>query len=156
MIAKSQIKSKGSKTPSPFIDNLAFGTFNKAFSPNRTASDWLTRVDEEVDRYIAHPWCGFIFTTSAFAAMFDGLSFVQSKEWPNLVPKKPILLIAGDKDPVGSFGKGVTQVEQWLLATDHSVKKVLYPEARHEILNETNRYEVYEDIASFVKNAINI
>ena len=85
MIAKSQIKSKGSKTPSPFIDNLAFGTFNKAFSPNRTASDWLTRVDEEVDRYIAHPWCGFIFTTSAFAAMFDGLSFVQSKEWSSRI-----------------------------------------------------------------------
>ena len=67
------------------------------------------------------------------------------------MPNKPILLIAGDADPVGANGKGVKQVEQWLAQTGHSVRCILYPGARHELLNETNRAEVYEDVCSFIE-----
>ena len=67
------------------------------------------------------------------------------------MPKRPILLIAGDADPVGANGKGVKQVETWLVQSGHTVKCILYPGARHELLNETNREQVSEDVRLFIE-----
>ena len=78
----------------------------------------------------------------------------NTKQWYDSVPKNiPILVISGDADPVGSYGAGIKEINEKLLATGHSkTKMILYPDARHEILNEINKYDVYKDILDFIKS----
>ena len=151
LLVKGEIKKLGAEVPSPFINNLAFGSYNKPFAPNRTEYDWLSRNTENVDKYVADDLCGFPFTTSAMCDMFDGLSEVNGKKWAKKVPKKPVFLIAGEKDPVGNMGKGVKQVNKWLADTGHKTEMKLYKDCRHEILNEDIREDVYKDVLLFVE-----
>ena len=152
-IAKMEMRKKGLDTPSALLNNLSFGAYNNAFKPNRTLFDWLSRDEEEVDKYIADPACGFPFTAAGFRDLFFGLDEISSEAWAQKVPKKPILLISGDADPVGTNGKGVQQVAQWLKKTGHNVNCILYPSARHELLNEINRDAVYGDVLCFIEGA---
>lgn len=141
---------------SSFINNMAFGSYNKAFQPARTATDWLSRDEDNVDRYNADERCGFIFTLNGYYNMFHGLTRLCDNDLIKKVPVAlPILITSGGTDPVGNFGKGVTSVyEQYrkLGINDLSIK--LYPEARHEILNEINKEEVYEDILHWLEKHI--
>lgn len=151
-IAERECRKKGRRTASPLLDKLSFGSFNNQFKPNRTNFDWLSRDEKQVDLYIADPFCGKIFTSGFFADLLTGLLTLHRQEEINKIPKQlPLLLIAGDKDPVGKNGKGVTQVYQHYkraAIVDVSIK--LYEGARHEILNETNREEVFGDIATWI------
>lgn len=144
----------GPAAPSKLLDKLSFGAYNKAFAPARTSFDWLSRDTERVNEYIADPLCGFVFTAEGMLDIFDGLEFISSPEWASSVPHVPILMISGEHDPVGNNGKGVRQVAAWLSDTGHDVELKLYPEGRHEMLNEVNRKEVYSDILAFIKRAI--
>ncbi len=155
LLARQEMHSKGPETPSALLNKLSFGAYNKAFRPNRTASDWLSRDEKEVNKYISDPACGFVFTAAGFRDLFDGLDEISGMKWAAKVPRRPILLIAGGADPVGSNGKGVKQVAQWLEKTGHRVACKLYPEARHELLNEINREEVQADVLSFIVEAAN-
>ena len=82
------------------------------------------------------------------------LKEVNQSKWFRQVPDIPILLLSGDRDPVGSFGKGVKKVYRRLLKTGHRVQLALYPGGRHEMLNETNKGEVYETISGFLSKAL--
>lgn len=151
LLAKREIKKTGGKTPSQSLYNLSFGSYNKAFKPNRTESDWLSRDEAQVDKYCADENCGYAFTASGMLDMFDGLGEISSKDWAKRVPKRPIFIISGMQDPVGGAGaKGVKQVANWLRATGHAVELKLYEGGRHEMLNETNKDEVYRDILLFI------
>ena len=147
---------QGKHRRSALLNAMSFGTYNKAFAPNRTEYDWLSRNDESVDRYVADPMCGFCFTTGAFGDLFDGLKYIGKKKYIKKINKAlPCLFIAGDKDPVGNNGKGVEQVaEMFRSAGIKDVELKLYPDARHEVLNETNRAEVYADVLAFVNRII--
>lgn len=151
LIAKYEIKKYGAKAPSEMLNNLSFGAYNKAFSPNRTAFDWLSRDNEEVDRYVADENCGFVFTAGGFQDLFAGLSEIGAKEWAQSVAKKPILIVSGEKDPVGGNGKGVREVAASLTEASHDVTLKLYPNCRHELLNEQNYADVYGDILTFIE-----
>lgn len=151
VLARSEIRKNGASTPSRLLDKLSFGAYNNAFKPNRTPFDWLSRDEAEVDKYVDDPACGFVFTAAGFRDLFDGLGEVSGPQWARRVPKRPILLIAGDADPVGANGKGVKQVEAWLVQSGHRVKCILYPGARHELLNETNREQVSDDVRLFIE-----
>ena len=151
VLARSEIRKNGASTPSRLLDKLSFGAYNNAFKPNRTPFDWLSRDEAEVDKYVDDPACGFVFTAAGFRGLFDGLGEVSGPQWARRVPKRPILLIAGDADPVGANGKGVKQVEAWLVQSGHRVKCILYPGARHELLNETNREQVSDDVRLFIE-----
>lgn len=145
------IKREGALYRSDFIDNMAFGTYNKKTAKN-TKFDWLSRDEKEVEKYIADDNCGFLFTLGGFKTLFSLLKEISGKVWYNTVPADlQILLIAGDKDPVGEYGKGVTEVYKTLRKTGHTnaVMK-LYPEARHELLNELNRKEVTQDVLDWL------
>lgn len=143
----------GKKTPSKFLNALSFGAFNKPFKPNRTLFDWLSRDNEQVDKYINDPFCGAIFTNRFFYDMLSGLDYLSKTENIQKIDKNlPIFLIAGDADPVGDFGKGVKKVfEAYKNVGIKNLELKLYAEGRHEILNETNRQEVYNDILKFLK-----
>lgn len=152
-LIKAIKKAKGAYYRSAFIDNMAFGSFNKSFAPARTAHDWLTRDHAQVDLYESDPRCGFVFTTSAYLDLMKLVDYVSGAKWASRVPKKlPVYLYSGDRDPVGGFGKGVREVYT-LLAREQlqDVKIKLYPEGRHEMHNEINRVEVYEDILHWLE-----
>ena len=147
LLADTVIKSEGQMYRSKFLDSVAFGSYNRKTAKN-TAFDWLSRDEKEVEKYVHDKHCGFLFTANGFKTLFSLLKEVSAKVWYNTVPAElSILLISGDKDPVGEYGKGVTEVYKALRKTGHTgVMMKLYPEARHELLNELNRREVTEDV----------
>lgn len=154
-IAKLEALFKEPNSPSKLLDKLSFGTYNKKFAPSRTNFDWLSRDTEMVDLYVSDELCGFVNPVEGMLAMFQGLEEITGKSWAGKVPDIPILLISGQQDPVGGYGKGVHEVCGWLKETGHNrITCKLYPGGRHEMLNETNRAEVYEDILGFIKETI--
>ncbi|MCM1991975.1 alpha/beta fold hydrolase [Oceanirhabdus seepicola] len=146
-------KKNGIMHRSERIDKLTFGGFNKKFKPTRTDFDWLSREGAEVDKYIADELCGFIFTVKGYEDLFTGVRYINSSEAFNKTVKNiPILMISGDKDPVGAAGKGVKKVYNKLKESGvEDITLKLYEEGRHEILNETNRNDVYKDIIQWIK-----
>lgn len=142
-MAKLISKTKGEMHRSNFINSVAFGTYNKK-TDKKTDCDWLTKDEEIVNEYIADKYCGFIFTAAGFKDLFSVLNEVNASDWYTSFDKKlPVLLIAGEDDPVGTYGKGVMTVYNNLLKTGHEdVGLKLYPTDRHEILNETDREDV--------------
>lgn len=150
-IAAAETTIKGRKAKSKLLNTLSFGSYNLSFKPNRTGFDWLSRDNEVVDKYSADPLCGFVFTTSAFAELFYGLSLIAGEDWAKRTAMKPVYIFSGACDPVGDMGKGVREVADQLIATGHDVSFKLYDEGRHEMLNELNRAEVYGDILHFIE-----
>ena len=128
------------------MNRLSFGAFNKPFEPNITDFDWLSRDQKEVEKYINDDKCGFMCTNGFFYDLLTGVEFANSRENVESLPKDlPLLIISGDMDPVGDYGKGVKKI--YKLYSDAGIVDVtlkLIPDARHELLNETNRKEVYE------------
>ena len=146
----------GARKPFALIDRLAFGGYNKPFAPCRTDFDWLSRADAEVDKYVADPYCGFLFTGSGYRELFRGLKRLTDLEALRRMPKElPLLLFSGDSDPVGGMGRGVEQVAREMRdAGMEHVEVRLYPGGRHEILNETNRDEVVRDVIIFAEQCL--
>lgn len=155
LIASLIEKIKGPKYKSEFINGVAFGTYNKRCE-GRTPFDWLSVNKENIDKYIADPYCGFLFTLSGYKNLFEVLKFVSEPAWYGAVPSDlPMYLIAGTEDPVGTYGKGVKTVFDKLNETGHNnVRIKLYEGDRHEIHNEDDRFTVYADIASWCDSVI--
>ncbi len=147
---------KGPKKLTPFMNNLMFG--NKYYSAHsrRTVFDWLTRSNPIVGAYIHDPYCGFVCTTSFYK---DLLTLVRNSTNSNLILKTdknlPLYIISGEKDAVSSYGKEIKKYLNVLkeLGFNH-VDSKLYPNCRHEILNELNRDEVYSDINAWITKSI--
>jgi len=146
----------GRKKPSPFLTKLSFGTYNKAFPDAKSPNSWLSRDAEEVDKYDASPWSGFTCTAGFFQDLMAGLSLIHTKGALSGLPLSlPVLLASGSADPVSGAGKTVKLLAD--LYRDigiKNVKLVLYPGARHEILNETNRDEVTKDILDWIASVL--
>lgn len=144
-------KVKGPRYRSLFINNLAFGQYLKRVEHPRTPYDWITRDDAVVDAYAKDPKCTFVFTVSAFHELMAVLDAVSGQAWADKLPKDlPVMLLSGDMDPVGDYGKGVRKVYEMLRTAglqDVSIR--LYAGGRHEMLNEINRDEVYADIRTW-------
>ena len=155
-LVKSIAKTKGSHFRSAFVDKLAFGTYNSRIKNPGTKFDWLTTDDDIVKKYIDDPYCGFLFTAKGYKDLMMMLYLINRPEWFENVPQNlPIYLIAGDEDPVGSYGKGVKQVYNYLVDTKHTdVSLKLFNGGRHEILNEKNKDDVYKNIISWIETII--
>ena len=151
------IARKGADQTSDTITKLAFGPYLKPFKPIRTELDWLSADTDNVDAYIADPLCGAPPTVGLFREMLRGFRFNQKfRNLDKIDPKTPILLISGEKDPVGDLGAGVRQTYAEFKRSgvaDCTMK--LYPELRHEILNEKAMQQtVYEDIWNWMKERL--
>ena len=149
-------KKNGEQNPSEQLQQMIFGGYNKKISNPRTPSDWLTRDEAIVDAYVAHPLCGFTPACGLLRDMMKGIYYVEQTE--NLTKMKkhlPVLFIAGTEDPVGPYGKGVKKAAaEFTKAGMNNVSLKLYPDCRHEILNELNKQEVYDDICSWLADYI--
>ncbi len=147
-LAKMLRKTKGELYRSALLDRLAFGNYNKRIKPCRSTYDWLSRDMKCVAKYADDKYCAFMFTVSGFVDMFTLLGRVNEPGWAATVPTDlPLLLVAGEADPVGDYGKGVRVVHSRLEAAGvEDLRLKLYPEMRHEILNEVGREGVYTDL----------
>jgi alpha-beta hydrolase superfamily lysophospholipase len=130
-----------------------FASFNDPFAPAKTGFEWLSRDEAEVQKYVDDPWCGFAFSNGLVAGMFGGAIEAWKPENEAAIPKElPIYIISGDKDPAGAFTASVRELlsryEGYGLT---NVSYKFYPDARHEILNETNRDEVHQDIVNWLR-----
>ncbi|UNO50860.1 alpha/beta fold hydrolase [Alicyclobacillus acidoterrestris] len=151
-LARRYARIHGRTATSVVLTWLIFGAYNRAFRPNRTNFDWLTRDEREVDLYLSDRDCGFSLTTASMYDMFRTLQQIHRPDRIRQIPLNlPIFIIAGEKDPVGHFGRGIKRLVQ--LYTKHGLEHVsykLYPDARHELLHEQNREEVMRDILSWL------
>ena len=144
-------RTAGPTYRSKLVDKLAFGAYLKKIDHPVTRYDWISRDREIVDRYAADPRCTFTFTVNGFHEMLKVLQSVSSREWAQRLDKHtPVLVFSGDADPVGDYGRGVQQVYDWIkTAGVEDVQLTLYPEGRHEMLNEVNRAQVYSDVLAW-------
>lgn len=156
MVAKHHQKKLGPKEKDLMVNRLSYEKFNKRFNKEgATGVEWIS-TDKKVQKtFKSDPLSGQVFSTSAFKDMFTGLSFIHKQKNINKGPADlPILFISGEDDPVGNFGKGVKKVYKRFKKHHTNVSFKLYPHARHEILNETIKDEVYQDILIFFDQAL--
>lgn len=144
-VANLNLKLMGKKNRSKMMTQLAFGDFNKKYQDKRTEKDWLTKDTDIVDNYIADPYCMQIFTSQFYQDLLTGiLSINETFQIRKMEKTKPILMFAGDMDPVGDYGTGPKEVyDKFQKAGIEDVTLKIYESGRHEMLNETNREEVY-------------
>lgn len=143
--------------PANFVNKMGFGSYNKAFEPARTPFDWLSRDEKEVDKYVADPLCGFVFTARGFYDMFGGLKALSDLSRLQKMPKAlPVYFLSGAMDPVGTNGEGVkTVARQFRDAGMQDVTVKLYEGGRHEMFNEINRDEVTGDLIAWLNEKVN-
>ena len=155
-LGDSVCKKTGETKPNEKLQNLIFGSYNSKVEHPRTPYDWLSRDAKIVDAYIAHPLCGFTASAGLLRDMMKGIYFIEQSVNLNAMRKDlPVFFIAGGDDPVGSYGKGVRQAAnafQKAGMTDVSVR--IYPLCRHEILNEINKGEIYEDVIQWMESKV--
>lgn len=152
-LCRSLAAVRGWHYRSEAVNSMVLGKYNKAFEPARTPQDWLTKDEAIVDQYCADPWCTFCFTLNGFYNLFDSIEDAQSGEVVQSVPKTlPVLLTSGVKDPVGgenaSGVKAVFRAYQEAGIRDLEIK--LYEDDRHELLSETDRYDVYAHLLAWM------
>lgn len=158
LLAGAIARIKGPDATSKLVTNMAFGAYNKAFGDKpRTPNDWLSADTDNVDRYMADPMCGAEATVDLFRQMLRGLRFNQTPRNIDKMDKDaPILLIAGQSDPVGDMGAGVRRThDAFKRAGIKDVTLKLYPGLRHEILNEAAMQDtVYGDIRAWMARVL--
>ena len=147
---------KGWRYRSNFVNQAAFGAYNKHFEPAKTRADWLTKDENVVNWYVNEPRCNFVFTLNGFYSMFQGISNLHDTKLLNMIPKDlPIFFVSGEEDSVGTFGKEVKlAVDSLKQVGINNIDLKLYPNDRHEILNETDRDTVYEDLYNWIEKQL--
>ena len=155
LIARFEHWRQGPTGRSALLEWLSFGSFNKAFKPNRTAFDWLSRDPDEVDKYVRDPLCGFRCSNQLWIDMLGGLQQIsKASNLAQIDPGLPLLVIGGECDPV-SEGKRLTSLAEALRrAGSQGLELKIYPQARHELFNESNRDEVTADLLTWLAGAL--
>ncbi|MDQ7983154.1 MAG: alpha/beta fold hydrolase [Spiroplasma sp.] len=155
-VAKHNQKKLGAKAKDQMIYNLSYAKFGNRFKDEgKTGTEWLSTDKKIQKQFQDDPLTGQVFSTSAFKDMFTGLLFINNKKNIKKAPQNlPILFISGQDDPVGNFGKGVKKVYKLFKKHHTNINIKLYPNSRHEILNEPIKMEVYQDILTFYNQAL--
>ncbi|MEG1687476.1 MAG: alpha/beta fold hydrolase, partial [Angelakisella sp.] len=151
-MATAAIAYRGPMFISKTLDKMMSSTLNKGIAHPQTPSDWVTSDQQILAKHANDPYCCFTFTVSAQQDLFTMMLRCNRSDWFKALPKAlPVLLFSGDKDSVGDFGKGPRQVSERLKAAGmRDVTLHLYPDGRHEMLNEVNRQDVYQDVYAWI------
>jgi alpha-beta hydrolase superfamily lysophospholipase len=142
------------KLPREGISKAMFREANKRFEPGKTGFEWLSRDEAEVQKYLDDPWCGFSFSFGFTLDLLKGIKEGWKPENEARIPKDlPVLIISGDDDPAaGERAERLKQlIDRYPLLGLKDLTARLYPGARHEILNETNRDEVHRDLLAWLE-----
>lgn len=155
-LASLLILFQGERHRSPLLKKISFMGYNKKFGKGCDPNAWLTRDEAVVRGYRDDTLCGFIFTLRAYHDLFTLVSWVSKKNWASRQRADlPLLIVSGEDDPVGGYGKGVRTVEKRLRQAEiRDLTTVLYPQMRHEILNEIDKETVWEDILKWLESRL--
>ncbi len=151
-IAKIIAKTKGKMYRSHFLNDTAFGSYNKKIPGNITKFDWLSVNKENVKNYVDDPLCGYIFTANGFENLSALLGYVSKESTISKVRKDmPIFFMAGLEDPVGGYGRQVEEVaKKFEESGNKNITVKLYEEYRHEIFNEEGKEKVFKDFLTWI------
>ncbi len=149
-IAGAEMKWQGPLHPSERIKKMSFGQYNKRIKNPNYSFDWLSRDEKEVKAYMEDPYCGQTHTSRFYWDFFRNLKRILYQEHQIDGKGLPMLLISGEEDPVGDYGEAVLKTKAFYDSKGFIVEVALYPEARHEVLHEVNRSEVYEKIVEWM------
>ena len=148
LMSALEVRRHGARYKSDKLNAMAFGSYNDKLENVRTSCDWLSRDEAVVDAYNDDPLCGFVPSAGLLHDMMGGIEFISNgKNIARMKKDLPVMFVSGDCDPVGENGKGVIRAYKCFLKagmTDVTMK--LYHGGRHEMLNEINKAEVYQDI----------
>ncbi|MCA9662692.1 MAG: lysophospholipase [Myxococcales bacterium] len=154
VVARLEARRIGKRGRSKLLNNMAFGAYNKAFKPNRTEFDWLSKDPAEVDKYVADPWCGFIPTAQLWVDLLGATALVQGPALARIRRDLPFYVVAGTRDPVGGDG---AQVKAWI---DYAKRQGLHVEhrfwtdGRHELFNEVEREAAIADVLGWLERTL--
>lgn len=156
MIARREIRRHGSKFHSQTLQNMAFGSYLKGIEDPIGPNDWICRDEAVIRAYDADPLSGQPASAELMYEMMVGLEMIGNNSHMGKMKKDlPVLFIAGDADPVGSWGKGVRTVFDRFRSNgmqDISIK--LYPGMRHEVLNELGKEQVWDDVLDWIEKKL--
>jgi alpha-beta hydrolase superfamily lysophospholipase len=146
----------GQRRGSPLARMIADGPYNKPFRPNRTSFDWISRDEKAVDAYVNDPCSGNLCSTGFYRDLIRGLYRIHLPEaMARIDPELPVYIFSGSADPVGDMGASPTAlVNAYRALGVKDLEFVLYPNARHETLNETNREEVMDNLLSWIRERL--
>lgn len=155
LLASTLSRLCGAEHVSRRLATTSFGGYNDAFADERDGDSWICSDPDVRKRYRADPMCDFNFSVGAYRELFRllaGISEKRGESWSARVPQSlPVLLIAGEDDPLGENGKGIREVYERLSDAELcELSMKLYPKGRHEILNDVMKHEVYADILEWI------
>lgn len=155
-IAAVQKVFYGPKHVSGLIDRGGFGNYNKKISNPRTSVDWLSKEESRVDAYVEDDKCGFVFTVNGFQTLFELIWRLYKKENLAAMPKElPVLFASGTEDPVGDYFEGVQRaIDSFKEAGMKNITVKKYETDRHELLNETDREQISNDICRWLEEKL--
>ena len=138
--------------PSGFLNTIVFGNYLKRIPEKRTMIDWFTTDTDIIDKYLEDKQCGFTFTINGFQTLFELAKRCGDKNSLSKIPKKlPVLIASGTEDPVGNYGEAPQKVyDTYLNLHMTKVQLKMYKGARHELLNETIRESIYQDLLNWI------
>lgn len=146
--------TKGDRYHSRILERCAFHNYLSRVKNPRTESDWITRDEQAVEQYRKNKYCNFKFTVNGYRTLFEVLTFIQKDRNIENIPRElPLLFLAGGMDPVGDYGKAVNEIcREYKKKGINDVSMKLYPDDRHEVLNELDKEQVYRDILRWLEN----
>ena len=152
-LARLVARLRGENRKAKFLAGMAVGAYSKSVKDRKTPLDWLSYNEENVQKYIADPKCGYGSSNGFYRELLKGNHRLYKKKFLEKINKElPILVIAGKDDPVGAYGKGPTAlVNLYHKLGVKNAELKLYDHMRHEILNEHDKLKVYNDILEFLK-----
>lgn len=154
--ASAAVKLGGPRADGKLLNDIAFGSYNRKVAFPMTPFDWLSRDWEMVKKYINDPLCGFVGKASLYRDLMSGIRYVTDQQNIDRMNKEaPVYFMSGDMDPVGDYGKGVNRAyEAFCKAGLRDVFIRLYPGGRHEMLNELNREQVFQDVLNWLESKL--
>ncbi|MDO6681000.1 MULTISPECIES: alpha/beta fold hydrolase [unclassified Oceanobacter] len=140
--------------PSALLGALAFAGYNQQIKQASGRWDWLTRDANQRQQYRTDPLCGFDCSAGFWQNLFTALTNItRENALASIPPQLPVLLLSGDQDPVGQYGRGIRALDHALHRSGHDqISTLLYPGGRHEMLNETNAGQVQSDLLAWLQN----
>lgn len=155
-VANMQFKLYGKDKPANLIRKLSFGGYEKPFKHEKRKNAWLNRDVDACEKYNNDKFCNYTMSIGFYKYFFEGLLKIYEQERLDKINKDlPLFIISGDKDPVGNMGQLVRELyDLYVNIGVKNVKIKLYNNARHEILNELNKAEVYQDVTDWIDEII--
>lgn len=157
LILKTERMLKGSDVPSTMATRLTFHAWNRGFLPSRTEFDWLSRDEDEVDKYVNDPLCGFPISVGAWLSVIEAIGFCNDRTAIEGLPKSlPLNLAAGGNDPVSENGETILALGRRLQSAGlKDVSVTIYPQTRHECLHDINREHIAGELADWLDDHFN-